>query len=69
MKSKKTQPKAAPARPAIAEKVDAIIRLIDHAKRQGVAYFRSPEVGEFGFRREDKPIKQGPREEGDGFIP
>ena len=76
MPAKKTTAKTpdAPATLSQAD-VDAICRLIDHAKAAGIAFFEGPAGLKFGFRRESlRP--QGtqipgslPRESGDDFIP
>jgi hypothetical protein len=50
---------------------DAIIRLIDHAKKQGIAYFKGPDGIEFTFRREaPKPNDaKAVKDVGDDWIP
>lgn len=74
-KKKRGRPPKAPSTEALSTgfsaDVVAIMKLIDHAKAQGLLYFEGPQGVKFGFRREaQKPlaIKQA-REVGDDFIP
>jgi len=53
------------------EEVNAIIRLIDHCKRQGVAYFEGLNGVKFGIRAERRENPRQLLEElpNSGFIP
>lgn len=58
--------------PAVTAEVDAVIRLIDHCKKQGIAFFEGLGGVKFGFRRESvRPpaLTRQPAEEGDDWIP
>lgn len=70
MPRKKTAPDVTPT--ISHEDVSAICRLIDHAKKQGIAFFEGPAGIKFGFRRESlapKVTSKQPAEAGDDFIP
>lgn len=57
---------------ALQADVDAIMKLVDHCKRQGISFFEGPAGLKFGFRRESiKPQLSDnmPKETGDEFIP
>lgn len=61
------------AAPAVVAEVDAVIRLIDHCKKQGIAFFEGLGGVKFGFRRESvrppAPAVNHPSDEGDDWIP
>lgn len=50
---------------------EAIMRLIDHAKKQGIAYFEGPRGIKFAFRKEvaKKTNLAKPEEIGDEWLP
>lgn len=73
MKKRKATPLTVKNAPqtGLSADVVAIMKLIDHAKAQGVAYFEGPLGLKFAFRRETSksPALRLPSETGDDFIP
>lgn len=70
--AKKTQkPEAAHVVSEHDAEANAIMRLIDHAKKQGVSYFEGPRGIKFVFRKEAKRTsdRAQPQEVGDEWIP
>jgi len=63
-------PKKEPV-PNAVDEVNAIIRLIDHCKRQGVAYFEGLNGIKFGIRAEKPaaPKVPGFKDDDHGMIP